>query len=34
MFILFLVIEEKGILLKLTVTDTPGFGDHINNQDW
>lgn len=27
------VIEEKGILLKLTVTDTPGFGDHINNQD-
>jgi len=27
------VIEEKGILLKLTVTDTPGFGDHIKNQD-
>lgn len=27
------VIEEKGIRLKLTVTDTPGFGDHINNQD-
>lgn len=27
------VIEEKGIRLKLTVTDTPGFGDHINNDN-
>ncbi|KAM5329691.1 septin-12 [Glossophaga mutica] len=25
------VIEEKGMKLKLTVTDTPGFGDQINN---
>ncbi|XP_048188195.1 septin-12 isoform X2 [Perognathus longimembris pacificus] len=25
------VIEEKGLKLKLTVTDTPGFGDQINN---
>lgn len=25
------VIEEKGVRLKLSVTDTPGFGDHINN---
>ncbi|XP_060028416.1 septin-12 isoform X3 [Erinaceus europaeus] len=25
------VIEEKGVRLKLTVTDTPGFGDQINN---
>ncbi|XP_057343709.1 septin-12 isoform X1 [Manis pentadactyla] len=25
------VIEEKGVELKLTVTDTPGFGDQINN---
>uniref|UniRef100_A0A2K5PXP9 Septin 12 n=1 Tax=Cebus imitator TaxID=2715852 RepID=A0A2K5PXP9_CEBIM len=25
------VIEEKGVKLKLTVTDTPGFGDQINN---
>jgi len=27
------VIEEKGIRLKLTVTDTPGFGDHIDNSE-
>lgn len=25
------VIEEHGVRLKLTVTDTPGFGDQINN---
>ncbi|XP_044088572.1 septin-12 isoform X1 [Neovison vison] len=25
------IIEEKGVKLKLTVTDTPGFGDQINN---
>uniref|UniRef100_G1SUZ0 Septin 12 n=1 Tax=Oryctolagus cuniculus TaxID=9986 RepID=G1SUZ0_RABIT len=25
------VIEEKGVKLKLTVIDTPGFGDQINN---
>ncbi|XP_027383098.1 septin-12 isoform X2 [Bos indicus x Bos taurus] len=25
------VIEENGVKLKLTVTDTPGFGDQINN---
>ncbi|XP_065066092.1 neuronal-specific septin-3-like [Rhopilema esculentum] len=25
------VLEEKGVNLKLTVTDTPGFGDQINN---
>nr|XP_058894762.1 septin-12 isoform X1 [Kogia breviceps] len=25
------VIEESGVKLKLTVTDTPGFGDQINN---
>lgn len=25
------VIEEQGVRLKLTVTDTPGFGDQINN---
>ena len=28
------VIEEKGVKLKLTVTDTPGFGDQINNDKW
>ena len=27
-------IEEKGIKLKLTVVDTPGFGDAINNNKW
>nr|XP_006825591.1 PREDICTED: septin-9-like isoform X2 [Saccoglossus kowalevskii] len=27
------VIEEKSVRLKLTVTDTPGFGDHINNEN-
>ena len=26
-----LVIEEQGVRLKLTVTDTPGFGDQVNN---
>ena len=28
------VIEEQGVRLKLTVTDTPGFGDQINNDKW
>ena len=28
------VIEEQGVRLKLTVTDTPGFGDQINNEKW
>ncbi|GAB6020372.1 Septin-9 [Chamberlinius hualienensis] len=27
------LIEEKGVTLRLTVTDTPGFGDQINNSD-
>lgn len=26
-------LEEKGVRLKLTVVDTPGFGDSINSQD-
>jgi septin 3/9/12 len=26
------VIEEQGVRLKLTITDTPGFGDLINNE--
>lgn len=25
------IIEENGIQLKLTITDTPGFGDMVNN---
>lgn len=28
------VIEEQSVRLKLTVTDTPGFGDQINNDKW
>lgn len=24
-------IEEKGVKLKLTIVDTPGFGDAVNN---
>lgn len=27
------VIEEKGVQLRLTITDTPGFGDKINNNN-
>ncbi|XP_004349897.2 CDC10 protein [Capsaspora owczarzaki ATCC 30864] len=26
-------IEEKGVRLRLTIVDTPGFGDAVNNQD-
>lgn len=26
-------IEERGVKLRLTVVDTPGFGDAINNND-
>lgn len=26
-------IEEKGIKLKLSIIDTPGFGDAINNTE-
>lgn len=26
-------IEENGVKLKLTIIDTPGFGDFINNED-
>ncbi|XP_021960056.1 septin-2 isoform X2 [Folsomia candida] len=26
-------IEERGVKLRLTVVDTPGFGDAINNED-
>lgn len=30
----FLVLEEGGVKMKLTVIDTPGFGDQINNENW
>jgi len=26
-------IEESGVRLRLTVVDTPGYGDFINNED-
>ena len=26
-------IEEKGVKLRLTVVDTPGFGDAVDNTD-
>lgn len=32
--IYFVVIEEGGVKMKLTVVDTPGFGDQINNDYW
>ena len=27
------VIEEKNVRLRLSITDTPGFGDQVNNED-
>lgn len=27
-------IEEKGIKLRLTIIDTPGFGDALDNTGW
>lgn len=27
-------IEERGVKLRLTVVDTPGYGDAINCRDW
>lgn len=27
-------IKEGGVRLRLTVVDTPGFGDFVNNSDW
>uniref|UniRef100_A0A670JBW5 Septin-type G domain-containing protein n=1 Tax=Podarcis muralis TaxID=64176 RepID=A0A670JBW5_PODMU len=27
-------IEERGVKVKLTVIDTPGFGDAVDNTDW
>lgn len=26
-------LEERGFNIKLTVIDTPGFGDYVNNRD-
>jgi len=27
-------LKEGGVRLQLTVVDTPGFGDNIDNTDW
>lgn len=27
------VLEEQNVKVRLTVTDTPGYGDHLNNQN-
>ena len=27
-----LEIEERGVKLRLTIVDTPGFGDAVNNE--
>lgn len=32
--LIFTVLEEGGVKMKLTVVDTPGFGDLINNDNW
>jgi septin 3/9/12 len=32
--ILTTVLEENGVKLKLSITDTPGYGDQVNNDLW
>ena len=32
--LLIIVIEEKGVRLRLNIVDTPGYGDQINNDRW
>lgn len=27
-------VEENGVKVKLTIIDTPGFGDQVNNENW
>ena len=27
-------VTEKDVDIKLSITDTPGFGDQINNSEW
>jgi len=31
---LFAVIEENGVRLRLNIVDTPGYGDQVNNDRW
>ena len=33
-YVLFLVIVENGVRLRLNIVDTPGFGDQVDNDDW
>jgi septin family protein len=28
------VIEENGVRLRLSIVDTPGYGDLVNNDRW
>jgi len=28
------ILKEGGVQLRLTVVDTPGFGDAVDNSDW
>ena len=27
-------MKEGGVRLRLTIVDTPGFGDAVDNSDW
>jgi len=33
LFVRTIDIEENGVKLRLTVVDTPGFGDFVNNEE-
>ena len=28
------VLQENGVKLVVSITDTPGFGDQVNNDNW
>ena len=28
------VLKENGVQLRLTIVDTPGFGDAVDNSNW
>jgi septin 7 len=29
-----IILKEKGVQLRLTIVDTPGFGDAVDNSNW